>query len=256
MRCNLSPNTAIDFDDFAVFASFWMKGICDQPQESCHVADFDENGIIGLSDLTILADCWLKTLPIWIDLQYHCVDLTGIANRHYQDGYSGAANLPTGNVNLGGIPFCIPESNNGWTSSQGSGTVFIDIPVNRISIREVHTLINTSWGAVGPYTKLEFYGDQGAYYSKSLSGNSDIRDWLSGSFLNTINNTTTINVWSGTTVTSPVGKSCRIDKQMILLPEDFAGQTLTHVRMSDWGGANLHRAFLSGMTVVQVLTTP
>jgi hypothetical protein len=182
-----------------------------------------------ISLLTHVISCAMLTSTVWAGTQYHCVDLTGIANIHFQDGYAGAANLPTGNVDLGGIPFCIPEGNNGWTSSQGSGIISVNIPVNRMGIREVHTLINTSWGQVGPNTKLEFYGDQGAYYAKSLSGNSDIRDWLNTTWTNSINNTSTINVWSGTTVTSNPGTVCRIDKQAIYLPADFAVQTLTHV---------------------------
>ncbi|MBN1125754.1 MAG: hypothetical protein JXA82_12160 [Sedimentisphaerales bacterium] len=253
--CNLALDDVIDFNDFAIFAGSWLEENCAQPQDSCYLADFDEDGTVGPLDLATLADCWLETMPLWFELQYHCVDLTGIANFHYQNNYAGAENLPTGDVELGGVPFCIPEGNNGWNSSLGSGTFSVDIPVNLTSIREVHTLINTGWGQVGPYTKLEFYGDQGAYYAKDLYGNSDIRDWLNGGWINSINNTTTINVWSGTTVTSPAGQACRIDKQMILLPIEFSGQILTHVRMSDWGGANLHRAFLSGMTVGQELYT-
>ncbi|MBN1816247.1 MAG: hypothetical protein JW828_02735 [Sedimentisphaerales bacterium] len=251
IQCNLQPDTIIDFGDFALLADVWQQSNSVLPVDANHPADFDEDGGIGLSDLRMLAGCWLVTLAAPYDLKYHCVDLTPIANMHYQNNYAGAQGLPTGDVYLGGVPFCIPGGNNGWNSATGSGTIAVNIPVGLPDICEVHTLINCSWGQVGPYTKLEFYGDQGAYYARDLYGNSDIRDWLGGGWINNINNTTTINVWSGTTVTSPAGQTCRIDKQRVVLPEEFIGQILTHVRMSDWGGANLHRAFLSGMTVAQ-----
>ncbi len=251
IRCNLDWDIVIDLADFALLAEVWKQSSL-QPVDPCQPADFDEDGDIGLADLRLLAGCWLRTLAAPYDLAYHCVDLTPIANFHYQNNYAGAQGLPAGETALGGIPFCIPEGDNGWTSSTGSGTISVDIPVGLQDIREVHTLINTSWGAVGPYTRLEFYGDQGAYYAKDLYGNSDIRDWLSGGWINSINNTTTINVWSGTTVTSPAGYTCRIDKQRVILPDEFIGQTLTHVRMSDWGATNVHRAFLCGMSVGRI----
>ena len=108
-----------------------------------------------------LVSCVVLVSAVRGDPPYHCVDLTGIANWHYQDNYAGAANLPTGDVTLGGIPFYIPEGNNGWTSNTGSGTIAVDIPVNVPGVREVHTLINCSWGQVGPYQTGVLWGSGG-----------------------------------------------------------------------------------------------
>jgi hypothetical protein len=178
---------------------------------------------------------------------YVAVDLTGIANGRL--GHGGAQDLPAGRVVLGGISFYIPENvDNLWTSNQGSGTISVDIPVGVYSATDVHTLINTSWGQVGPYTKLEFYGSNGTYFAKDLYGNSDIRDWLQSYWTNYINGTTTIEVWSGVAPDFQ-NRACRIDKQHIVLPEEFKTETLTYIRISDWGASEFHRAFLMGVTV-------
>lgn len=186
-----------------------------------------------------------------------CVDLSAIANWHYQDLNSG---LPTGSVTLGGVPFQLPNSGvNGWLSihgsANGSDTVVADLPVGVFGVTRVSTLMNTMWGQVGPYTKLEFFGEGGAYYVKELVGNSDIRDWLNNywsPWLNDINNTTTTSVWSGLDDYWADNVPCRIDKQAIDLPSSFAADTLSSIRITDWGHNDFHRAFLIGVTVTSV----
>ncbi|NUM35666.1 MAG: hypothetical protein HUU50_14055 [Candidatus Brocadiae bacterium] len=152
---------------------------------------------------------------------------------------------PTGNVTFGGVPFSLGSTPMSWNSSVaaggGAGTVNLDIQVNLFGITEVHTLISTWWGTTGNYASLTFYGSGGTTYTKSLYGNSDIRDYLNGSYTNSINGTTTTQVWSGSIY--------RIDKQTILLPTAFQSETLVSIRLSDWGNNSLQRTFLSGVAV-------
>ncbi len=154
-------------------------------------------------------------------------------------------NYPQGNVTLGGIPFDIPvypDNNNTWDSiNGGSGTMVLEIPLSIYGVEEVHTLINNSWGMTGgPYAWLEFWGSGGAYYKKDLYGNVDIRDWFDGEFTNSINNTTTTNVYSG---------DGRTDKQQITLPVDFEDEYLTLIKLTDVGSQDNQRTFLYGVTV-------
>lgn len=181
------------------------------------------------------------------EMVYTPIDLQPYGNAHYKWPYEGAA-IPEGSVTLGGVPFYLPDSNTSAWDSSGMGTTSVVIPVGIDGVLEVHTLINTRWGQVGPYTKVEFHGSQGAYHARLLYGNSDIRDWLRLSWTNTINNTTTINVWSGP-CPSRGGRQCDMDKQQFVLPEAFHDQTLVSMTMSDWGAVNVHRSFISGMTV-------
>jgi len=193
----------------------------------------------GISDALEIANLGLP-VPA-----YHPVDFSAFHNANMQNDLDPA--FPSGSVTLGGVPFVIPQSgNNYWHSvaATGPNPRTIDIPLGRFGVWEVHTLINTYWGAPGPtsYASLEFFGSDGAYYRKDLIGNDDIRDFNDFVFTNQINNTTTVNVVS-------VGPH-RLDKQRIALPAEFRNQTLDTVRLSDTGGDNLQRAFLAGMTVL------
>ena len=170
----------------------------------------------------------------------------------FHDG-SGDTATPAGEVTLGGVPFYIPPgpNNNTWYSSviSGDGTNPLTIPVNISGAREVNTLIVTQWGASGSQTvKLEFFGDRGAYQAQVLVGDTDLRDWLNSSYTHYINGTTTTNVYTGP---SPDfgNRDHYIDKQRIDLVPEFAGQTLTHIILTDTGADYTQRAFLYGVSV-------
>jgi hypothetical protein len=155
--------------------------------------------------------------------------------------------FPQGEVVLGGVPFSIPTGgNNIWHSYYASGANprVLDINVDIWRAREVHTLINTYWGLNGPssYAALDFYGSDGAHYTKNLVGNVDIRDYNQGGYTNSINGTTS------TTVVQISGH--RLDKQRIVLPSEFRTQRLIRIRLSDLGTDGAQRVFLSGVTVV------
>lgn len=192
---------------------------------------------------------------VWAEsLTYYPVDFSTCHNSEFM--LHTSYGCPVGNVVFGGVPFYIPETGqNYWNSrntpgGNGSGLRSIEFPVNVESVSVVHTLVNTSWGASGgPFTWIEFFGSDGAYYRKDLYGGVDIRDWSHNSWCNTINGTTTINVWNN----GGSGSSLqRLDKQAIHLPSEFQGQTLETIRFSDNGnGEYHHRAFLAGVTVGQ-----
>jgi hypothetical protein len=119
----------------------------------------------------------------------------------------------------------------------------LDIPVQRFGVHHVYTLINTMWGKTGgPYARLEFWGDSGGYYSKDLFGDVDIRDYNRSTWTNNIRGLTE-NVYL-----SP-GADKRLDMQSIPLPQTFLNQTLVKIRLSDWGGADMQRVFLYGLTL-------
>jgi hypothetical protein len=122
--------------------------------------------------------------------------------------------------------------------------------------------MNSTWGAPGPnsYAYLEFFGSGGAYFRKDLVGNIDIRDYGHPGFTDTINGTTTINVYRQPIPGQPTGY-WTLDKQEIDLPDAFHTQTLDRIRVVD-NGANYseglsyaQRVFLYGVTV-QALTLP
>jgi PEP-CTERM motif-containing protein len=178
-------------------------------------------------------------------------------------------NPPIGMVTLGGVPFAIPTSgNNAWSAHIGTtigvqSTTAMELPMNVYGAKAVDTLINLGWGDTG--TKLvtaTFLGTGGANYSVELETGTDIRNWLDTPYCcNTINGTTTTQVWEGD-ATQYAGIA-RIDKQRITLPASFATQTLTKFILTDNGisgdvtntiydNSHAQRSLIYGFTVTTV----
>jgi hypothetical protein len=187
---------------------------------------------------------------------FYTVDFASSANFTWvrPDLLPGA---PTGAVTLGGVPFDIKSNDSGfqaWSSATAvsSGSTSLTVPVGKFGITDVYTLINTDWGQPGPtsYAWLVFTGSGGASYTDSLIGGVDIRDWENLGWTNTINGTTTVNVYN--IATDGDGNPGRLDMQHITLPAEFATQTLVSVKLVDNGAANFQRATLDGITVESV----
>ncbi|MCL2936618.1 MAG: hypothetical protein MGU50_08570 [Trichodesmium sp. MAG_R02] len=153
--------------------------------------------------------------------------------------------LPCGNLELGNVPFDIPNTtNNIWHSRFASGpnprTLTVDVGL--FGVTEVHTLINTFWGQSAGLASIEFHGSDDAYYKKTLYGNSDIRDFNEAHWTNSINNTTTVEVFSDP------HRPNRLDKQLIDLPVTFNDEELSTIVFKDWGDTDSQRIFVSGIT--------
>jgi PEP-CTERM motif len=77
--------------------------------------------------------------------------------------------------------------------------------------------------------------------------NVDIRDYNNDGWTDTINGTTTTNVFNDST--DNWGMAGRLDMQQISLPSSFADQTLTSIELIDNGGPSTQRVVLDGVTV-------
>jgi hypothetical protein len=163
-------------------------------------------------------------------------------------------NFPTGSpVLLGGIPFTIPRNpnQNTWDSVVGEaiGAKTITIPVNRVNVREVHTLFNCSWGIPDlQLTTLDFYWSGGTVDRKVLTTGVDIRDWWNAGGVDTIS-APTVEVYSGTGALFPYCDT-RVDKQIFTFSHpSYAGKTLEKIVVTDKGETGVYRAFLYGLTI-------
>ncbi len=163
---------------------------------------------------------------------------------------TGGELYPTGNILLGGVLFSIPPSTglNAWHAKDvlGKNPRVLGVPVNVANVTSVHALINSWWGVPGPgsLATVEFYGCNGAFYSKPLVGNVDIRDHFNGSFTNLINGTTTVEVFGNGQV--------RMDKVRFDLPAAFLDEKLELIRIVDTGAEAVQRVWLAGLTVEAV----
>jgi hypothetical protein len=182
------------------------------------------------------------------------VDFSNQANYSWLPDYLPGA--PKGMVMLGGIPFNIKSNaggNQGWSAefagNDQDGHKSIAIPVNVYGVTDVYTLINTIYGQPGPtaYAWLEFTGSGGSTYTYRLVGNVDIRDYCKGSLTNTVDGRKAVNVFSCPKTNN--GDVGRLDMQHIVLPNEFADQTLKTIKLVDNGKWGFQRVVLDGVTV-------
>jgi hypothetical protein len=185
---------------------------------------------------------------------YIPVDLSPHVNSRIQT-LAGAANqYPEGPTVLGGVPFDIPAGGNNAWDARFAGTTnprVLTIPVNIPNATRVETLVNTIWGetGAGTFASVTFTGSAGASYTLDLDGNVHVRDYLLNTFTNTINGTTTTNVFRAG---SGQDNLVRLDKQSIDLPVEFDTQTLTAITFTDNGAGNFQRLLVTGVTVQPV----
>ena len=113
-------------------------------------------------------------------------------------------------------------------------------------VTSAFTALNNFWGRPGPqaYLYITFNWSNGTTYTQPLVGNVNVRDYNNDGNTNSINNTTTIQVWDN-------GLGQRLDRQEYIFPTDLAGQVLTSVTLTDTGnqGEGNSRAVFSALTV-------
>lgn len=167
-------------------------------------------------------------------------------NLRIQSLAGAAALFPEGNVTLGGVPFVIPVGGNNAFFMAGAGQTTFTVPTNIPSAAKVHILLNTGWGTTTPNLAQVETTVDGNTTTKFLTGGTDMRDYLQNTYTNTINGTTTTNVFNAG---SGSGNAVRLDKLTITLP---ASGNLTQIRFVDNGANNVQRLVISGITVEAV----
>ncbi len=102
--------------------------------------------------------------------------------------------------------------------------------VGAYGVTSVFTVINRMWGWAGPdaYLYITFTGSGGATETVPLVGDVRVRDYNNDGNTNTINNTSTVQVWDN-------GLGQRLHRQEFLLPAAFSTQILTSVTITDTG---------------------
>lgn len=196
------------------------------------------------------------TAPQAIAGTFQTISLAGVANDQLAFVFAPDTTYPMGEPTLlGGVPFDIPSSgdniyNANYAASQGPGTVSLNVPIHLSGVIGVHTLINTGWGQIGPQSLLTvaFTFSDSTVLEKALIGNQDIRDHFGGDWTNSINGTSTINVYSTIQDGHAGFGEYRIDKQFFDLSA-FENKTLTSISLVDSGDYQVQRAYLFGMTV-------
>lgn len=185
--------------------------------------------------------------------QFVTVDFSSQFNMSRNHPYlaNGGA-MPYGNQTFNGVPMAMGGDANidtlwAWTGLGLSQEVtqILHVDTNIAGARNVYSMINTFWGQGGPnsYLSVTFNATGGVSHTFQLLGNTDIRDYNNWVWTNTINNTTTVEVWN-------IGNGQqRLDMQKFALDSAFWNQTLTSIEIVDSGGFEFQRAIVMGLTV-------
>lgn len=186
------------------------------------------------------------------------IDFSAQYNSSFLTGsFTGGGTFPTGNQTYLGVPFVIGSPgtfnapiNNLWQSENVGGGNPRVLSINGLSIANAvagFTLMGTWWGSTNPVyapTVTFAFGD-GSTVSRTLIGNSDIRDYnINPSYTTTVNGTTTREVWAN-------GQG-RGTQHYDMQSYDFglnAGKTLVGFSISDPGGTGISRSFMTALTI-------
>ena len=173
------------------------------------------------------------------------IDLAPYINGNWSG--EGFGSVPKGNVVLGGTPFQIAAATSEyagyWTAANvgGNNPKVLTVATNVYGVTDAYSLINTFWGRTGSDATVTFNATGGLSQTFSLAGNVDVRDYFQNVYTNSINGTTTQQVFSD--------GARRLDRQAYALGAGFATQTLTSVVFSDTGANGVSRITLTGLTL-------
>lgn len=156
--------------------------------------------------------------------KYDIIDFSPQFNFNNKKNFIEYANIPTGSQVLGNVPFYIypwTDNFNGWNASfvKHKNPILLSLNTFGKFITAIDLLANTYYGVMGKsLNTVQFWSSGKLIYEKKLYGGVDTRDYNGNpKFLTSINNTTTINVWSDTLMNKPV--ILRLDKIRIQLPK-------------------------------------
>jgi hypothetical protein len=177
--------------------------------------------------------------------EFHTVDISSQFNTDLRSIFGGSQ-YPVApfDVSIGGVPFDLEPLAN---TADSLGIVFSPLgpyefvfPVNLPNAVAVYTLIDSAYGTFGANNGLvEAFGTGGAYASFDLVQGTNIRDYVQNVFNNTV----------GPDIQSVLYGSVRLDRQVLLLPASFQGQTLTEIRFSGVAGNPTGQPFVAAITV-------
>lgn len=175
-------------------------------------------------------------------------------NHSLYDMTSGASYPGAGDYTaFDGVPYRIGALNvdgfNIWHSTNvNTPTQVYVLPVNVFGVTQAWAVMNLWFGSTDhQVATVEFFGSAGATFSRTLVVGTDIRDHFNGGFSNTINETTTVPIFTSGSV--------RLDRQSFVLPEAFSGQTLERIvvtNLTDPLDYGLGQAFVAAVTVSAV----
>ena len=199
-----------------------------------------------------------------IRAQFTQVNISSQVNVNLQN-YTDGANYPLGGTQffVSGVPFTLAEINNtagttgivqgGGQSEIGAFSYTFLVPVGT-KATVLYTLLNTANGASGVNEgSIVVKGTGGETATLTLTEGFNIRDHNNDGFVNTLSDPTVVPTYflNGAPTTQSI--QTRLDRQQLLLPSTFTGDTIASITFAGTAQGNPNgAAFLAGLTLENV----
>jgi len=197
--------------------------------------------------------------------QFTEIDTSSNCNDTLQNGSFGS-NFQLGGTQLivAGVPFGLAELNNnpattgtvalGPTGSVGVASFTFSVPAGTHA-SALYCLANTAWGEAGVNEgSITVTGNGGETATLTLTEGFNIRDENNASWCNTLTDPTVVPTYfqNGAPTTNGYIQS-RLDRQKLILPATFSGDTIASITFQGNAQANPNgTAFLAGLTLSNV----
>ena len=213
-----------------------------------------------MTKFQIITTLALVTAAVAARAQFYTeIDISSQVNADIQT-YTYGNNYPTGGseLNVGGVPFGLGLLNNTpdttgvvQTPNNGGQAESYTFSVQPGTYATaLYTLINTSWGEAGVNEgSVVVTGSGGETATLDLIEGFNVRDHAETIFCNTYTDPTVVPANFGMPATGLV----RLDRQMLVLPSSFTGDTVASITFNGIGNGEPDGSpFLAGMTLETV----
>ncbi|RNC73192.1 MAG: PEP-CTERM sorting domain-containing protein [Desulfuromonadales bacterium] len=191
----------------------------------------------------------MGTLPTLSQATYVTVDMSGSANHGFNWDYP--VNPPN---MLGGIPFNFGNDYKfyDFATTPSVTSVTFNTSFNIQDSLTAYLLLNTAWGSPN-FTagRVSFLTSSQQQFGFDLIGGTNIRDWNQHTYVNTVSDPNSKEVFSvGYVLIDQIPRSSqgRIDMLTVELPASFIGDSLAAIQFDDFGTNNFSRLRVEGIT--------
>jgi hypothetical protein len=191
-----------------------------------------------------------------VEAQFTEVDIASQANANIQT-YSFGNNYQLGGTTLtvAGVPFGLSELNSdplstGVVQADGPYDYTFSVPAGT-QATALYSLVNTAFGSFGvDEGSLVVNGTHGETATLDLIEGDNVRDHNNDGFVNSLSDSTVVPTYfEGGAPTTDGDIQTRLDRQVLVLPASFNGDTIASITFEGDANGGNGEAFLAGLTL-------
>jgi hypothetical protein len=160
--------------------------------------------------------------------------------------------VPFGLAELGGNPLTTGVVQTPGNTPFGTTSSYTFSVPTGTHATELFSLLNTAFGAAGfNEGSVVVTGTGGETATLNLTEGFNIRDHNNDGFVNTLSDPTVVPTYFllGSPVSPTISAQTRLDRQQLILPSSFDGDTIASITFNGIDNAGDGEAFLAGLTL-------